>query len=46
VGIEGFTVRGDQLYVRAYGKEAPIQLMGARLASAAKRDDWTTELII
>jgi hypothetical protein len=46
VSIEGFVVRGDQLFVRAYGKKAPIQLMGARLASAAMRDDWTAELII
>jgi hypothetical protein len=43
--IDGISVRGDQLFVRAYGKEAPIQLMGARLASAAMRDDWTEELI-
>jgi hypothetical protein len=43
--IQGFDVRGDQLYVRAYGKEAPIQLMGARLASAAMRDDWTDDLV-
>jgi hypothetical protein len=45
VSIKGFSVRGNQLYVRAYGKEAPIQLMGARLASAAMRDDWTEDLI-
>jgi hypothetical protein len=45
MGIDGFTVRGDQLYVHAYGKRAPIQLMGARLASAAMRDDWTETLL-
>ncbi len=30
--IDGFSVRGDQLTIRAYGREAPIQLMDARLA--------------
>ena len=45
MGIDGFSVRGDQLRVHAYGKVAPIQLMGARLASAAMRDDWTDDLI-
>ncbi len=45
MSIEGFSVRGDQLYVHAYGKEAPIQLMGARMASAAMRDDWTNTLL-
>jgi hypothetical protein len=45
MGIEGFRVRDDTLYVHAYGKEAPIQLMGARMASAAMRDDWTETLV-
>lgn len=45
MSIEGLTVQGNQLYVRAYGKEAPIQLMGMRVASAAMRDDWTEDLI-
>lgn len=45
MGIEGLFAREDQLHVKAYGKEAPIQLMGMRVASAAMRDDWTETLI-
>lgn len=45
MSIEKLSVRGQQLLVHAYGGEAPLQLMGNRLASAPLRDDWTDELI-
>ncbi len=43
--IDKLTVRDQQLLVHAHGGTAPIQLMGARLASAPLRDDWTDDLL-
>ena len=45
MAIEKLTVRGKQLIVHTYGGEAPLQLMGMRVASASLGDDWTAELI-